>query len=219
MIFPAAYAALLIAHTLDLSRNRGALDRVWYFAECSFRCSLLGGIWCAQRTAAACSSRPPHSARRSIEEPLVGSRRRRAGDGSSGTGGKGGCSGGVEKGAEAFSHLGVWKTNMEECALIAAAACDVQSARHNIEGNRAILSSGHGRHSSAASRIARSSDHGEERQWQYQMRGSSGVATRRRASSQAYDSRRGRGNLVEGELFAWLERAFSFLFCLIDYSP
>ena len=30
---------------------------------------------------------------------------------------------------------------MEECALIAAAACDVQSARHNIEGNRAILSS------------------------------------------------------------------------------
>ena len=29
-----------------------------------------------------------------------------------------------------------------------------------------------------------SSDHGEERQWQYQMRGSSGVAARRRASSQ-----------------------------------
>ena len=60
---------------------------------------------------------------------------------------------------------------------------------------------------------------GNGQQWQYQMRGSSGVATRRRASSQAYDSRRGRGNLVEGELFVWLERALSFLFCLIDYSP
>ena len=51
------------------------------------------------------------------------------------------------------------------------------------------------------------------------MRGSSGVATRRRASSQAYDGRHGVGDLVEEEVFVWLERAFSFLFCLIDYSP
>ena len=49
------------------------------------------------------------------------------------------------------------------------------------------------------------------------LRESSSVATRRRALSQAYDSRRGVGNLVEGEFFVWLERAFSFIFCLIDY--
>ena len=56
---------------------------------------------------------------------------------------------------------------------------------------------------------------GNGQQWQYQMRGSSGVATRCRASSQAYDSRRGVGNLVEGEFFR-LARASILFYILLD---
>ena len=53
-----------------------------------------------------------------------------------------------------------------------------------LSATRAILSSGHGRHPSAVARIARSSVHGEGRQWHFHVRGSSGGTTDGRAPSQ-----------------------------------